>query len=318
MKRIVWALSLILAIVISGGAGQAAEPLPSWQDGKAKAAIIDFVEQVSQEGGPHHVAPAKRIAVFDNDGTLWSEKPVYFQLLFAIDRIKALAAENPDWKDRQPFKAVLENDMEALAKSGKKGIAELVMASHAGMSTEERNAAQGRFQQWRDLAPERQDQIRERYRQFQEMSPEEQSRVRDNFRRFQRMPIERRQLLRDRFRDLTPEHVTPFYRERAQQVVRWFREGMTGLPCRMHKPEGAFFLWLWLEGLPQGCTALYRRLKQRGVLIVPGRPCFFGLEEDWPHSDECIRVSYVQEEGAVRRGVAIICDEVRRMYDEAG
>jgi phosphoserine phosphatase len=125
-----------LAIVISGGTGHAAEPLPSWQDGKAKAAIIEFVEQVSQEGGPHYVAPAKRIAVFDNDGTLWSEKPVYFQLLFAIDRIKALAAENPDWKDRQPFKAVLENDMEALAKSGKKGIAELVMASHAGMSTE--------------------------------------------------------------------------------------------------------------------------------------------------------------------------------------
>ena len=137
MKRIVWALSLILAVVISGGTGQAAEPLPSWQDGNAKAAIIDFVEQVTQEGGPQYVPPAKRIAVFDNDGTLWSEKPAYFQLLFAIDRVKALAAKNPDWKDRQPFKAVLENDMESLAKSGKKGLAELVMASHAGMSTEE-------------------------------------------------------------------------------------------------------------------------------------------------------------------------------------
>ncbi len=136
MKRIVWALSLILAIVMSGGTGQAAEPLPSWQDGNAKAAIIDFVEQVTQEGGPQYVPSADRIAVFDNDGTLWSEKPVYFQLLFAIDRIKALAAKNPDWKDRQPFKAVLENDVEALAKSGKKGIAEIVMASHAGMSTE--------------------------------------------------------------------------------------------------------------------------------------------------------------------------------------
>ena len=136
MKRIVWALSLILAIVMSGGTGQAAEPLPCWQDGNAKAAIIDFVEQVTQEGGPQYVPSADRIAVFDNDGTLWSEKPVYFQLLFAIDRIKALAAKNPDWKDRQPFKAVLENDVEALAKSGKKGIAEIVMASHAGMSTE--------------------------------------------------------------------------------------------------------------------------------------------------------------------------------------
>ncbi|MEJ2384355.1 MAG: valine--pyruvate transaminase [Xanthomonadales bacterium] len=118
--------------------------------------------------------------------------------------------------------------------------------------------------------------------------------------------------------DLTRTHITPFYRERAQQVVRWFREGMDGLPCRIHKPEGAFFLWLWLEGLPQGCTALYRRLKQRGVLIVPGRHCFFGLEEAWPHADECIRVSYVQDEAAVRRGVAIICDEVRRIYDAAG
>ena len=136
MKRIVWALSLILAIVMSGGTGQAAEPLPSWQDGNAKAAIIDFIEQVTQEGGPQYVPSADRIAVFDNDGTLWSEKPVYFQLLFAIDRIKALAAKNPDWKDRQPFKAVLENDVEAFAKSGKKGIAEIVMASHAGMSTE--------------------------------------------------------------------------------------------------------------------------------------------------------------------------------------
>ena len=136
MKRIVWALSLILAIVMSGGTGQAAEPLPSWQDSNAKAAIIDFVEQVTQEGGPQYVPSADRIAVFDNDGTLWSEKPVYFQLLFAIDRIKALAAKNPDWRVRQPFKAVLENDVEAFAKSGKKGIAEIVMASHAGMSTE--------------------------------------------------------------------------------------------------------------------------------------------------------------------------------------
>jgi hypothetical protein len=137
MRQQALALILSFAVVVAGTALHAAEPLPSWQDGNAKAAIIDFVEQVSQEGGPHYVPPADRIAVFDNDGTLWSEKPIYFQLLFAIDRVKALAAKNPDWKDRQPFKAVLENDMEALAKSGKKGVAELVMASHAGMSTEE-------------------------------------------------------------------------------------------------------------------------------------------------------------------------------------
>jgi len=117
--------------------------------------------------------------------------------------------------------------------------------------------------------------------------------------------------------DLTREHVTPFYRERARRVVGWFRDGMRGLPCRIHKPEGAFFLWLWLEGLPHGCDELYRRLKRRGVLVVPGRHCFFGLEEDWPHARECIRVSYVQDEGAVRRGVSIICDEVRRIFRDA-
>ena len=136
MKQMMFVLAVALVIAISGRTVQAAEPLTSWTNGHAKAAIIDFVEQVTQEGGPHYVTPPKRIAVFDNDGTLWSEKPVYFQLLFAMDRIKALAVKNPDWKERQPFKAVLENDMEALAKSGKKGLAELVMASHAGMSTE--------------------------------------------------------------------------------------------------------------------------------------------------------------------------------------
>lgn len=116
---------------------------------------------------------------------------------------------------------------------------------------------------------------------------------------------------------LTRDHVTPFYRQRAHDTVGWFCDGMAGLPCRIHKPEGAFFLWLWLEGLPGGCAALYRRLKRRGVLVVPGRHCFFGLEGEWPHREECIRVSYVQDEAAVRRGVSIICDEVRRVYAEA-
>jgi phosphoglycolate phosphatase-like HAD superfamily hydrolase len=83
------------------------------------------------------VLPPERIAVFDNDGTLWSEKPVYFQLLFAMDRVKALAAQHPEWKEKQPFKSVLDNDMDALAKSGEKGLLELVMASHAGNTTTE-------------------------------------------------------------------------------------------------------------------------------------------------------------------------------------
>ena len=135
-------IGLLLGLfMLAPGSGtvslRAESALPSWNDGPAKKAIVDFVEKVTREGGPDYVAPAERIAVFDNDGTLWSEQPVYFQLAFALDRIKALADQHPEWKDKQPFKAVLENDMEALAKSGKRGLIELVMASHAGMSTEE-------------------------------------------------------------------------------------------------------------------------------------------------------------------------------------
>jgi valine--pyruvate aminotransferase len=113
---------------------------------------------------------------------------------------------------------------------------------------------------------------------------------------------------------LTRDHVTPFYRKRAADTVNWFRESMAGLPYRIHKPEGAFFLWLWLEGLPVSSAEFYERLKSRGVLVVPGHHCFFGLEEDWPHSRECIRVSYVQDEAAVRKGIEIIADEARRVY----
>jgi phosphoserine phosphatase len=113
----------------------AAEPLQSWNDGETRDRIIEFVSAVSDESGPDFVPRSERIATFDNDGTLWSEKPVYFQLLFAIDRVKALASQHPEWKTQQPYKAVLENDLDALADSGEKGLLELVMATHAGMST---------------------------------------------------------------------------------------------------------------------------------------------------------------------------------------
>ena len=116
-------------------AAEARDPLPSWNEGVAKQAIIDFVTRVTTAGNPNFVPPEQRIATFDNDGTLWSEKPVYFQLLFAIDRVKALAPKNPKWKTQQPFKAVLDNDMKALAASGEMGLVELVMATHAGMTT---------------------------------------------------------------------------------------------------------------------------------------------------------------------------------------
>ena len=114
-----------------------ADPLPSWNDGPAKKAITDFVARVTRSGGADFVPIAERIATFDNDGTLWSEQPIYFQFQFALDRVKALAPKHPEWKTRQPFKAVLEGDLKALAASGEKGLAELVMATHTGMTTEE-------------------------------------------------------------------------------------------------------------------------------------------------------------------------------------
>src|SRR4051812_7779567 len=92
------------------------DPLPSWNDGATKNAINEFVSRVTVQGGPDFVLPAERIAVFDNDGTLWLEQPMYVQLAFALDRVKALASQHPEWKDKQPFKAVLEGDMKALAE----------------------------------------------------------------------------------------------------------------------------------------------------------------------------------------------------------
>jgi phosphoserine phosphatase len=115
----------------------AADPLPSWNDGPAKRSIISFVSSVTTQGSPDFVAIPERIATFDNDGTLWSEQPIYFQFAFALDRVKTLAPQHPEWKTTQPFKTVLEGDMKALAGSGEKGLAELLMATHTGMSTDE-------------------------------------------------------------------------------------------------------------------------------------------------------------------------------------
>jgi valine--pyruvate aminotransferase len=115
---------------------------------------------------------------------------------------------------------------------------------------------------------------------------------------------------------ISANYITPFYRQRSQQTVAWFQTELGDLPFHIHKPEGAIFLWLWFEGLPISSQALYERLKQRGVLIVPGHNFFVGLDDDWPHKHECIRVSYAQDEDTVRRGVALIADEVRRVYSE--
>jgi hypothetical protein len=111
--------------------------LGSWNEGAVKLAIVDFVSRVTDPENPDFVPETERIAVFDNDGTLWSEQPAYFQLVFAMDRVRALAPEHPEWNDLQPFKAVLDGDMETLAAAGEHGILELVMATHAGMTTTE-------------------------------------------------------------------------------------------------------------------------------------------------------------------------------------
>jgi hypothetical protein len=113
------------------------DPLPSWNDTTPKKAIIAFVKRVTTPGSPDFVPPAERIATFDNDGTLWVEHPMYVQLAFALDRVKALAPQHPEWKDTQPFEAALEGDMKTLAASGEHGMAVLVMATHAGMTNDE-------------------------------------------------------------------------------------------------------------------------------------------------------------------------------------
>lgn len=132
-------IPLFLAMLVSGALAQS-DPLPSWKDGPVKSAITDFVAKVTQEGGAEFVRPEERIAVFDNDGTLWSEQPVYFQLAFALDLIKAMAPEHPEWKDTEPFKSVLAGDPKGLAAAGEKGMSEIMALTHTGMTTEEFSA----------------------------------------------------------------------------------------------------------------------------------------------------------------------------------
>ena len=112
-----------------------AEPLPSWNDGPAKQAITDFVTAVTDQGGADFVPAAERIAVFDNDGTLWIEQPIYVQLAFVLDRLEAMAPQHPEWQEQQPFKAALEGDKATLGDAGMEGLMELLMATHAGMTS---------------------------------------------------------------------------------------------------------------------------------------------------------------------------------------
>jgi len=134
------ALSMAFAAVLEA-AGPSTErgafPLASWNDGASKKAIIDFVTRVTNAGGPDFVQPAERIAVFDNDGTLWAEQPMYFQFFFMLDRVKALAPQHPEWKTEEPFASVLKGDLRAVLAGGERALVQIGMATHAGTTTDE-------------------------------------------------------------------------------------------------------------------------------------------------------------------------------------
>jgi hypothetical protein len=127
------AASLLLGLA----APSTAQPLASWNDGPAKEAIVQFVTDVTTKGTERYVDPDDRIAVFDNDGTLWPEQPMPFQFVFALDRVKALAPQRPEWKDREPYKSILDGDLRSALAGGEKAAAELMVATHSGMTTEE-------------------------------------------------------------------------------------------------------------------------------------------------------------------------------------
>jgi len=129
--------SLLPGLVLLAGSGLAEDPLPSWKASDARREITSFVEQAATPGSTGFLEPSQRIAVFDNDGTLWAEQPAYFQLLYAIDRVKQLAPGHPEWKTEEPFASALDGDLAGVVVTGKEGLSELIMATHAGMTAEE-------------------------------------------------------------------------------------------------------------------------------------------------------------------------------------
>jgi phosphoglycolate phosphatase-like HAD superfamily hydrolase len=131
------ATALVSALAFTAAISHAADPLPSWNNGKASQSIVDFVEKVTKPGSPDFVPAAERIATFDNDGTLWAEQPMYFQILFAFDRVKVLAPQHPEWKDKEPFASLLKGDLKGALAGGEKALMEIVGATHSGLTTEE-------------------------------------------------------------------------------------------------------------------------------------------------------------------------------------
>ena len=137
MKRLLFAaFALVLPLAMGAPAwAQTANPLASWNDGPVKQSITDFVARVTEPGSPDFVPPPERIATFDNDGTLWAEQPLYFQLFFALDRVKALAPEHPEWQTTEPFASLLKGDAQGALAGGEHAMLEIVMQTHAGMTT---------------------------------------------------------------------------------------------------------------------------------------------------------------------------------------
>jgi hypothetical protein len=133
-----WSLAAVASIAVSWTAPDVAqEPLSSWNDTAPKKAIVAFVERATRQGSPDFVPPAERIATFDNDGTLWAEQPIYFQLVFALDRVKALAPQHPEWKDKEPFASLLKGDIKGALAGGEPAIIQIVTVTHSGMTTDE-------------------------------------------------------------------------------------------------------------------------------------------------------------------------------------
>ncbi|GAB2884862.1 HAD family hydrolase [Microbulbifer echini] len=139
IKQVLFVLSAFILVNVSIAQEQNGETLATWNNSAAKSAIVNFVDRVTQRDSPDYVPPEQRIAVFDNDGTLWAEKPAYFQLLFAKDEVTRLAPEHPEWKTEQPFAAILNEDMVSLLAQGKGGIEKMIGATHANMTREEFN-----------------------------------------------------------------------------------------------------------------------------------------------------------------------------------
>ena len=145
LKKNLLAAALVAAVAFTTTIARAQDPstslgtgpLPSWNDDAAKKSIIDFVEKVTKEGSPDFVPPNERIATFDNDGTLWCEKPLPVQLYFALDRVKALAPQHPEWKTKEPFASILKGDLKSAAAGGERALVDLIMATHTGNTTEE-------------------------------------------------------------------------------------------------------------------------------------------------------------------------------------